>query len=447
MIKGVGLLLIFSVAIFIPPAEAAAAEAGKGKEADWHQLSDTVTVGGSVRVRLEDKNDFQFDPARNGNDDNFLLSQVRFHLAWQASRSLSAFFEFQDARVAGEEFINQDARPNIFVDELDIFYQGYLSWKFGESGNYPAELIVGRQKINLGIQRLVSSLEWVNTARIVDGFRLRLGSDEKRILDIFGTKLVPIDPDGFNDHNDTGNRLFDSEFGGIYFTDKDSVPNSRYELYGLYRRQDDFDDRVITLGGRIAFARGRYDFDAEIARQTGDFGGLDQDAEMAHFAFGYTVPAWKNSRFGIAYNYGSGDDDPTDGDHETFDNLYPLNHAFYGYMDFFALQNLTNLELNYKVGVGRNGTLKVAYHDFHLVEEDTDAWYNAGAGVFRAAPLTNVDSEAGQEVDVTYKFSLLDGRLGLLAGYSHFDPGDRITDTGSPGESANYFFLQGKINF
>ena len=47
----------------------------------------------------------------------------------------------------------------------------------------------------------------------------------------------------------------------------------------------------------------------------------------------------------LPFNYGSGDDDPQDGAHGTFDQLYPLGHAYYGYIDPFALQNLRNTEV------------------------------------------------------------------------------------------------------
>jgi hypothetical protein len=38
--------------------------------------------------------------------------------------------------------------------------------------------------------------------------------------------------------------------------------------------------------------------------------------------------------------YASGDGDPSDKNHNTFVNLHPTNHKFYGAMDFLSRQNL-----------------------------------------------------------------------------------------------------------
>ena len=45
----------------------------------------------------------------------------------------------------------------------------------------------------------------------------------------------------------------------------------------------------------------------------------------------------------LEYDYSSGDSNPTDGKHGTFDNLFPTNHKFYGYMDFVSLQNIQDV--------------------------------------------------------------------------------------------------------
>ncbi|MFQ5345800.1 MAG: alginate export family protein, partial [Mariprofundus sp.] len=124
--------------------------------------------------------------------------------------------------------VNDTKAPNIFADRFDL-HQGYLDINRGE--DFGARLRVGRQKFNLGAQRLVASLEWVNTARVWDAVRLsqRLGN-KGRVLDIFASRLVPVRPRAFNNHALTGNRMFDSQFYGIYLTDQSSIPDSRVEL-------------------------------------------------------------------------------------------------------------------------------------------------------------------------------------------------------------------------
>ena len=203
------------------------------------------------------------------------------------------------------------------------------------------------------------------------------------------------------------------------------------------------------VGGRFASKLSQVDLDGEVAGQFGDFGGMDHQAYAVHAGGGYTFDSECNTRLGLAYNFASGDDDPTDGDHETFDNLFPTNHAHYGYMDFFSWQNMHNLEGTINSTIKEKVAIRLAYQGFWLAEEDSDAWYNAGLGTVRPAAGTDVDPYVGSEIDVTAKYTvplLNDTKLALLAGYSHFFTGDYVDDTGS-NEDADFVFLQGRVAF
>ena len=182
-------------------------------------------------------------------------------------------------------------------------------------------------------------------------------------------------------------------------------------------------DDVHTPGGRLTTTRDSWDVELGAAAQVGAYGDETHRGAMVHGALGYTAAALNASRFGVAYNYGSGDSDPSDGTHSTFDNQYPLNHAFYGYMDFFALQNLHNIEVTFNTVLVRGLAARVAYQRFWLVQEDTDAWYNAGAGVVRQAPL-DVASHVGGEIDITLGGSFWQERVALEGGYGRLLAGE-----------------------
>lgn len=412
-------------------------------EKDWHELAPGLIWGGSLRLRGEIKDDFKFDPSVRGNDEEYLLSQLRLNLKWEAADWLTFFVEGQDARIFGEEAINEDAVPTIFADEFDL-HQGYIDLNYSLS-DIPLRLRTGRQKFNFGAQRLLASLEWVNTARVWDGVRLTAGTNGDRTLDVFASRLVTVDNGNWNDWAKTGNRLFDSDFHGLYYTDWQLIPNTQFEAYWLFRHESNIDDEIHTLGSRFDTQLGDWDFNGELAGQWGDYGALDHEAMMAHIEVGYTVQAFNQSRFAVAYNYGSGDDDPTDGTHNTFDNLYPLNHAYYGYMDLFALQNIHNAEVSFKTRLWETLPVRLAYQGFWLAEEDTDAWYNAGAGPVRNAGGSDVDSYVGSEIDLTVKYAITQS-INVEAGYSHFFAGNYVDDTG-PSRDADFVYLQSKINF
>ena len=172
---------------------------------------------------------------------------------------------------------------------------------------------------------------------------------------------------------------------------------------------------------------------------------------MLHLGGSVAIAVLGGTRLGGAYNLGSGDDDPADGIHRTFDNLYPLNHAFYGYMDFFALQNLHNLELTAETPLPGGVTARVALQDFALAEPHTDAWYNAGAGIVRAASAGNVhaadvalSSHVGREIDFTLRIPARAFGIGanLEVGYSRFLGGDYLRQNEFAALGADFFYTQ-----
>ena len=100
----------------------------------------------------------------------------------------------------------------------------------------------------------------------------------------------------------------------------------------------------FTLGGRVkkALSNG-IDFELDTAGQWGNFNDKDVRAMMAVGILGYTMKSLKwQPRLAFEFDYASGDSNPGDGELNTFDNLYPTNHPFYGYMDFISLQNLND---------------------------------------------------------------------------------------------------------
>jgi hypothetical protein len=187
------------------------------------------------------------------------------------------------------------------------------------------------------------------------------------------------------------------------------------------------------------------DYGVELVGQTGDLpGGVDQEAFAAHFGVGYTFKdaSWA-PRVGIAYNFSPGDDDPTDGDNNTFDNLYPTNHLYYGHMDRFSWRNMHDIRLSVSAKPMKKLTVKADLH-FLWLDETDDAWYNAGGGVIRPA-TPGADDFVGEELDLTVKYKL-NQHVAFAAGYSHFFAGDFVDDSGAD-DDADWAFLQTVLSF
>ena len=411
---------------------------------DWREILPGLTMGSQLRLRAEGRNDFEFDESGTGNDEGFVLSRFRWDLTWEPAEHVTGVVEVQDARIYGERAIDENRTPNIFADELDL-HQAFLDLRSPESARVPVSLRVGRQKLSYGAQRLVSPLEWVNTARVFDGVRVVARAGAGRTLDGFATRLVPVAPRGLNRHARTGSRLFNSGFHGLYYTDRSLIAGASIEAYWLLRREESIGDAIRTVGGRVDATLGRWEIDVEAARQTGTFGSDDHRAAMAHVGVSFATGLPGRPRLSTALNLGQGDDDPGDGVHRTFDNLYPLNHAFYGHMDFFALQNLRNVEVALDAALPRRAGLRVVYQHFALLEPGTDAWYNAGAGRVHAAADPTVSSNVGSEIDVVVRLPL--PHVGLEAGYGRFFGGPYLKETGFGAGAADFFYLQALVGF
>ncbi len=401
---------------------------------DWREILPGLTVGSQLRLRGESRRNFKFDDARAGNDEGYLLSRVRLGLIWRPSERVTGAVELQDARIHGEEAISETRTPNIFADQIDI-HQAYLDVETPASSRIPIAVRVGRQKLVYGSQRLVSPLEWVNTARVFAGRR----------LDAFATRLVPVAPRGLNDHGLTGSRLFNSQLHGVYYTDGALLPDGAVEGYWLLRREGRLADAVHTIGTRVDARYGPWAFDGELAGQTGSYGGLDHRAAMVHVGGAFATRLPGRPRLGAAFNLGSGDADPHDGVHRTFDNLYPLNHVYYGTMDLFALQNLRNVEASVDAALPGGASVRVAYEHFALVAPGTDAWYNAGAGIVHAGGDPDVAADVGSEIDVILRARLW--QVGLEAGYGYFRGGGYLREADFRLNSAHFFYLQTTVGF
>jgi len=255
---------------------------------------------------------------------------------------------------------------------------------------------------------------------------------------------VPVDPRHFNDHDITPSRLFNSRFYAGYYIDNVSMPGFLFEGYLLLRAEDRVDDQVWTLGTRWQTDRELWSADWETAVQFGEYGGVHHRGLALRVGSSYLVQGLNRTRVGVAYNYGTGDGDPDDGEHWTFDNQYPLNHAYYGCMDLFSLQNMHNIEATAQTSWRGRTRLRLAYQAFWIDEPEADAWYNAGAGVLRPAFLADPRSFVGSEVDVTASHSF--GKLMFEIDFSHLLPGGYLADTGASG-ATNFAYRMHRVTF
>ena len=389
--------------------------------------------GGQVRFRFEGWNNYNFD---NEFDDGYLLTRLRLHTDIHLGKYFRFFAEMKSAFSTDRDL--PGGRRTLDVDELDL-QQAFIDIIIpaGESG----ELVLrpGRQMLQLGKQRLVSPLDWSNTMRTWQGIQGVIDWRNWKVSG-FWTQFVPVKKYEFNEADS------DEPFAGIYGSGKPGTTGIGLDGYWLYRERRNLDDKRNTLGGRLsgALARNHLDYDVEAAYQFGDSGDTDVQAFMIGSQLGYRFSETSfKPRVYVGFDFGSGDKDPNDDKTETFDQLYPLGHAYLGYMDYVGRQNIITPSIGITFNPLKKLTCEVTGLFFWRVEEE-DALYNAGGSVLREG-AKGTSLEVGQEIDILLKYAYNIHTVFLL-GYSHFFPGTFISQTGADDHS-DFLYASVEFNF
>lgn len=417
----------------------------------WHRIT------GQARTRYESRQNYDFAynrPAVDGradNDDNFLLTRFRLILDLDPHPLISGRVSFQDAREFGSHQIDHDALDrtgtDIFENRTDL-HEGWVKLKLGET---PWSIQAGRMTLNYGDQRLIGGFEWANTARTFDAARV-VYEKEDFTLDLVAANVVVVDSNAWDEENEDDDLL-------LAYAAFRNLPQGTQDVYLIHRDNDPADKEIYTFGTRIDGRRGAYDWNLEGAWQWGSSADtvppnrvagtqLDHKAWAASAELGYTQSSLAcQPRLALAYCYASGDDDLLDGENGTFDNLFPTNHLFYGYMDFFAWKNLHNPAVKLHWNAGEKLKLKAHWHFFWLDEPENDAWYNAGSAVLRNAQGADASSYVGQEIDFVASYEC-SKNLKMEIGYGHFFSGDYLRDTANrESDDADFFYLQTLYTF
>ncbi|MFK7758562.1 MAG: alginate export family protein [Phycisphaerales bacterium] len=399
-----------------------------------------VGIGGELRFRTESWESFGFSPASSA-DDTFGLGRLQLYTDWHFGENFRVFIEGESAFATDRDL--PGGRRGLDVDMLDLqnAFADFVLPLGNDEGKVTLRL--GRQGLLFGKQRLVSTLPWANSQRSWDGGRVILETHGWRV-DGFYTRFTPVNKYDFNDWN------AGPDFWGIYATGTLGSQNKiGTDLYYLGIESDDpvtFNgtsgvEERHTLGARLfgKFGSSGFGYDVEGAYQFGDVGMADVNAYMFATQLTYTVADsdWKPTAY-IGFDMSSGDKAAGDTDVETFNQLFPLGHAYNGFMDLIGRQNITDLSAGFSFKPHKKLLVKLDYHNFTRTE-DTDSVYNAGGGILRAT-AAGASDEVGQELDLTVKYTV-DRHLTLQAGYSHFFAGDFFTDTGTD-EDVDFYYLQ-----
>lgn len=461
-----------------PPPAPSAVSAGLIN--DWLRAQDAAAkawdLGGQGRARYEYREhfaipgggptavDFRANAPQSEND--FLLLRAKFHVGYTPCEWTSVYAEGRTSSSTADR-----RNPNPQSDGPVDLHQGFV--QFGNAKAFPLTAKIGRQELSYGDERLIGAFDWDNIGRVFDAAKVRFQNEQIWVDGFVGRVVIP-------DDNNWNNPNWHDWFWGVYASTRAFLPQVETQFYLLGDNVDhdslgvsgtgvkgNTPRDIYTAGTRFKSLPGKFkgwDFDGELAWQAGDFEyapgtpGVRNGKRLDHFAFaahvggGYTFATTAaQPRIGLEYNFASGDNNPTDAQHNTFVNLFPTNHKFYGYMDFFSLQNVHNPRLSLSVNPAKSLSVRLDYHAFWLATTG-DFFYQVnqqprttgGYGINQ-----NAGSFVGQEVDLvaTYSYKTIGA---LEAGYGHFFTGSYVDATfnGKGGAAdANWVYVQARLNF
>ena len=199
------------------------------------------------------------------------------------------------------------------------------------------------------------------------------------------------------------------------------------------------------MGARFWGRTGPWDYNGEFAGQWGRWAGDTIQAWMvtAESGYSFTELPW-TPRIGVGFDYASGDKDPTDGAHQTFNQLFPLGHAFLGWLDAVARQNIYDARVHLTAKPHKSLTAHAVLHNFWLAE-DRDALYNAGGVPTRRSPTGDAGDQVGHELDLLLVWTI-DVHQSTLFGYSHMWDSHFIKRTGAS-DDPDLFYVQYAFKF
>jgi hypothetical protein len=393
-------------------------------------LPSWLRVRGEFRERVEG---FDGGGFVDGRDDHYALTRVRLNATVTVSKRLSFQANVQDARVA-DKTIGPTTAP--FRGPFD------LRAGFADIGDAKAPLAfrLGRQELAFGEQRLLGHLAWVNTGRTWDAARVILRAKSWQ-ADVFGASLVRSLPDEF-DRSGNGNRL-----AGVYATNSTLVPQAVVEPYVFWRRDVNLRSELTTVGNLSQTTMGvrlagklpaRLDYGVEMAMQRGSLSADSVSAWAGHWQIRESLPGAGAVKLISEYNFATGDDNPTDGSRQTFDQLYPTGHDKLGLADQVGWRNVHHLREGFEFSPFKATPVSLNYHSWWLAER-ADGLYAASGALLARVAGGAADSHVGQEVDVQIARALTP-QIQLAGGYAHIFTGAFLKQA-TPGASFSHPYV------
>jgi hypothetical protein len=417
---------------------------------------DWLRISGEVRLR-EEWIDGQFRAANTLDHSDLVLVSRSILRADLDFETVDARIELLDARIFGEG--TGSVVDSTIVNPIDVL-EAFLDIDLGQLGDGSHRLRLGRETVDLGNRRLMARNRYRNTINAFDAIDWEWKDAAGQSLRAFWSlpvKRRPRDAASLRDHEVALDQQdLDQRFYGAYWTTELSEGTSLdLYLFGLDDRGQGVRRRSLwTPGLRLERkpARGRSDYEVEMALQFGESQAtgtgplLDHFAWFARASFGHTLDVEWSPRFAMAIDYATGDSDPSDGDNGRFDTLYGARRFEYGptvLWGAIARSNLLSGEFRFESRPSKSLRAMAALRTVWLAAE-RDTWTTAGV----RDPSGAADSHVGEQLEIVLDYELLPKNLRFLLGGAYLWAGDfQESAPNGRGRDTAYAFAEMTLSF
>jgi hypothetical protein len=405
-----------------------------------------LDLGANLRLRHEYQDGFDVRKYAPGTSDQFLLTRIMLDINLRFDMDRRLFVQFRDAHATGTRLEREDFTKSNPMEDIWDVRQAYFEWK--KIGTNHLDIKVGRQQISYGDQRIFGAGLWGNTGRYTWDAAL-LHFDAQRLwFDAWVGRPIENRPEQWP------NREFNAPTAAVLYAGIKGLPCRLDVFYtGKYDQQLKTQGesgkgklQSHSIGFQLQKPAGNgLDYSASFIGQTGQYGSDTIRAFGANSAVGVTIP-WKwRPRLASLFTWGSGDRDPTDGIHGTFDGVFGgVDINFYGDLNLFSWANLRDYEWDFHLQPSKAAKIMFEYHYFTL-DQARDAWYTTGLAALRLDKAGQSGRALGHEIDLRFSWQPTKA-LEMLVGLGRFLPGKFIKTTGTA-KSATGYFLQTSYGF
>jgi len=396
-----------------------------------------VCFTAGYRTRFEGYSGGSFLPR---NSDTYLLTRFRFGMYLQPLSWLHVFTETQDT----DAFWKTPPLAPPYQETWDL-RRAYTDLGDIEEGHFGVR--AGRQDLNFGDGLLIGTSYWRNASHGYDAVEAVTNWSWIKAA-LFAASPVNLLDNGLS-HHQPGNNLYGLDVKLSRLVSKGTI--EPFAFWRVTPRLETEEGALgnlseATIGARVAGAiHEKWDYETEGA---GQFGSLGADrirafAWMGTSGYTATLLGFKTRVFG-GFDFASGDRNPHDGVHGTFDQLYPNIHDHLGLADQFARQNLKAVRTGARVWLKNDWIVAAGWNDYWLASP-TDGYYNSSGVIVARDPTGLSGTHIAEEYDIqtSYRF---DRNLEFGIGLGRVLPREFLTKTKHPAAYA-YPYMMMSYNF